>query len=459
MGQSDPRCLGPVLSAQAEVVQSPGVTCRPGASALRAGGGGSILPSAGVRIRSCSPRRRRWFASSLSWRAGRVVPSAQAEVVRPRHQCSPPPPGALRAGGGGSPGGGSAGGADVCSPRRRRWFAMTLWPLSWRGVLSAQAEVVRRRVPTQYDLRRALRAGGGGSKTAIRLTAYLACSPRRRRWFADDLNPAQLHHVLSAQAEVVRGRGAVAGGRGCALRAGGGGSASATVSAVTHRCSPRRRRWFGQRQPIAAVPCVLSAQAEVVRRTREDRHPLQRALRAGGGGSSSSSNTRPWSSCSPRRRRWFATPGHRRSEADVLSAQVEAVRTASRRAPRTRRALRAGGGGSAVAFVLATYAVCSPRRRRWFGGRLRPGHLRRVLSAQAEVVRTRQHRHGTPPRALRAGGGGSSDAVLGLPSEVCSHVLSVQADLPGMDVVGFWLSLVDTRSTNAERRGRESALL
>ena len=70
--------------------------------------------------------------------------------------------------------------------------------------------------------------------------------------------------------------------------------------------------------------------------------------------------------CSPRRRRWFALDNASPRPGPVLSAQAEVVRRPVGLRDRARGALRAGGGGSTNAVLGSSQAQCSPRRRRWF---------------------------------------------------------------------------------------------
>ena len=335
----------------------------------------------------CSPRRRRWFECVRDRQAYRVVLSAQAEVVRRRRPRRSGRSSALRAGGGGSPLVPDLRTKQRCSPRRRRWFASGRGEGALHAVLSAQAEVVRSGSTRGPARGRALRAGGGGSLRSCPNAWRPLCSPRRRRWFEGIAFDMAAKVVLSAQAEVVRW--------------------PRSRFRCRPTCSPRRRRWFVDTAALDVRVGVLSAQAEVVRRPRCPSRSPPCALRAGGGGSVIFSDQYAQTACSPRRRRWFESRHADVHLHRVLSAQAEVVRPTRRPTSTRSGALRAGGGGSRLAAAYPTGPWCSPRRRRWFVPPTLYAGIAAVLSAQAEVVRLLFVVHVAGAGALRAGGGGS----------------------------------------------------
>ncbi len=212
--------------------------------ALRAGGGGSSPRRWLICLRLCSPRRRRWVYSGWIGVCFSTVLSAQAEVGRGSRRNSSRRGSALRAGGGGSILKLDEPPFTRCSPRRRRWVAGGRRGLDGRTVLSAQAEVGRLQQILGVRAERALRAGGGGSGFTGTPNALVRCSPHRRRWVArghgtagrswcsprrrrwvDLEEPGHAEElVLSAQAEVGRASSWRRSVPTCALRAGGGGS-------------------------------------------------------------------------------------------------------------------------------------------------------------------------------------------------------------------------------------------
>ena len=191
---------------------------------LRAGGGGALAEGQQAIVDLFSPRRRRWCGCWGGLRSGAGVLSAQAEVVRTRQFDLGGVRRSLRAGGGGAPL--FRPGPDVrrFSPRRRRWCVHPHLTAQVDSVLSAQAEVVRCSPPCSRLSRCSLRAGGGGAQSWRPEGRAGAFSPRRRRWCGPRRHRAAGRPVLSAQAEVVRRRSDHQAVRTRSLRAGGGGA-------------------------------------------------------------------------------------------------------------------------------------------------------------------------------------------------------------------------------------------
>ncbi len=213
------------------------------------------------------------------------------------------------------------------------------------AVLSAQAEVVRRRRRRRCKRSSSLRAGGGGPLDVFVLNNNAAFSPRRRRWSAEDGIYHRVMDVLSAQAEVVRRSDPLLPSGLSSLRAGGGGPVAGLAMMVVSVFSPRRRRWSVAVHLDLAMATVLSAQAEVVRRRPGGRTLRRRSLRAGGGGPYSVTSQQARALFSPRRRRWSVDPLGRREPGGVLSTQAEVVRTSGPTSAPRCSSLRAGGGG------------------------------------------------------------------------------------------------------------------
>jgi len=163
-------------------VRSPGGTCRPGASSLRVGGGDAPREQDVTLGLEFSPRRRRWCGGWFSRTVGKVVLSAQAEVVRvcgwPCQRSS----GSLRVGGGGAAEGGELSGRLEFSPRRRRWCGRPRRRDAGLAVLSAQAEVVRPCSPRRWRHAGPLRVGGGDAELRAWSSEFGLFSPRTRRW-------------------------------------------------------------------------------------------------------------------------------------------------------------------------------------------------------------------------------------------------------------------------------------
>ncbi len=213
--------------------------------------------------------------------------------------------------------------------------------------------------------------------------------------------------VLSARAEVGRTCGARRWCGARALRASGGGSTSPEEQQNSRSCSPRERRWVAS--PMARITWadVLSARAEVGRWTRYRSRPRTSALRASGGGSYGGYSYASDPKCSPRERRWVGRFDLRVGGVAVLSARAEVGRTRDRRCPACPSALRASGGGSLMDAQKGFTSACSPRERRWVAAGRRAERAERVLSARAEVGPAGAFWLSYAHRALRASGGGS----------------------------------------------------
>ncbi len=255
---------------------------------------------------------------------------------------------------------------------------------------------------------RALRAGGGGSKSETFRAIVQAGSPRRRRWVAPHTTEWGGAGGLSAQAEVGRSCTRSPLSRSRALRAGGGGSIDIRRWTREDRGSPRRRRWVVVADAGCLLPGGLSAQAEVGRALVSPSSPEAGALRAGGGGSQRHVTLSRVCQGSPRRRRWVVPPEIVEKPALGLSAQAEVGQSSQATSSSSSRALRAGGGGSPPPPSQPRSVRGSPRRRRWVGSGARAGDQPGGLSAQAEVGRPLRWGRGRQGRALRAGGGGST---------------------------------------------------
>ncbi len=318
---------------------------------------------------ACSPRERRWAVELRRSAPHVLVLSARAEVgrtQRPQWRCTSS---ALRASGGGPRRSSASRRARPCSPRERRWAADDADQGHADGVLSARAEVGRSAASGRDRRSSALRASGGGPSAELDLPTVRVCSPRERRWAVAGQCLGGEERVLSARAEVGRRpRERAARCRG-ALRASGGGPPRLSITGCPLRCSPRERRWAATCSDAVAGPPVLSARAEVGRSARADTAPRSSALRASGGGPPSSPATRRRWPCSPRERRWAVAAPRPGVLPAVLSARAEVGRRETWRGPRTGRALRASGGGPSARSAFEWYGKCSPRERRWAGVR------------------------------------------------------------------------------------------
>ncbi len=240
-------------------------------------------------------------------------------------------------------------GQEGCSPRERRWSDLRERRGVPQGVLSARAEVVRVSRWGRSRTPSALRASGGGPCCQVSSGGMDSCSPRERRWSDPEMVLTRAAVVLSARAEVVRPRAASHRCSGGALRASGGGPRTATHRPALRRCSPRERRWSASRCPTALPPGVLSARAEVVRRSAPGAWWPSSALRASGGGPPESEISIALATCSPRERRWSRLGLGLGGQLGVLSARAEVVRTMTLPRPSDTGALRASGGGPQVA--------------------------------------------------------------------------------------------------------------
>ncbi len=231
-------------------------------------------------------------------------------------------------------------------------------------------------------------------------------SPRRRRWSAGQDLVAQVPEVPSAQAEVVRTGLRTRPDSRRSLRAGGGGPNYIRTALYMAVFSPRRRRWSRAHAAQVGQDPVLSAQAEVVRCWSRCRRCSWCSLRAGGGGPSPRSSRTLAGWFSPCRRRWSGRVRRRPPQPRVLSAQAEVVRSNRCCGCTASGSLRAGGGGPSKGSAPATSTRFSPRRRRWSVlAVVASGHYL-VLSAQAEVVRPAPAPPCPWPCSLRAGGDG-----------------------------------------------------
>ncbi len=396
-----------VLSARAEVGRPPTGSTSPTPSALRASGGGSAAGYLAKTVPECSPRERRWVGTGLIDSSYVRVLSARAEVGLPRGRPGHPWRSALRASGGGSADRHRCAVSWMCSPRERRWVVAHHHGPPGVHVLSARAEVGRWSRSGGGRPRRALRASGGGSQLVVQRRLDALCSPRERRWVDAPRPKYRNARVLSARAEVGRSPPRSSPTGWSALRASGGGSATAPVRVVASQCSPRERRWVVVQVHDDDQHVVLSARAEVGRLLAAASPDRQGALRASGGGSPPAVATAYMTACSPRERRWVAQDRVLREEFAVLSARAEVGRGLRQRAQLLQSALRASGGGSPGVEIAPPATLCSPRERRWVV-RARPGGLvLLVLSARAEVGRTLARIVDQLEGALRASGGGS----------------------------------------------------
>jgi len=420
VGRTDRGYRPGVLPAQAGVVRRRRAARHPRRRAPRAGGGGPRDAAPEETPPLCSPRRRGWSGVSDIRPAVPLVLPAQAGVVRGRRDRRRDPVRAPRAGGGGPRAPGLCESSPECSPRRRGWSVDADRAGTAGLVLPAQAGVVRTRTSTANRRDRAPRAGGGGPWEADASWLAVPCSPRRRGWSVRE----ERHHiepfVLPAQAGVVRWSACRPGRNARAPRAGGGGPFTTGSSAISGRCSPRRRGWSDALWLDSTAGAVLPAQAGVVRSPGTWTRNASSAPRAGGGGPLLAPRRRGWRPCSPRRRGWSALADSPASEFVVLPAQAGVVRSAPTSDPRRCGAPRAGGGGPSWPGQTGTGTQCSPRRRGWSVRRAHSGEQLCVLPAQAGVVRGRLLRRPSRPCAPRAGGGGPFNEPGSGSVELCS---------------------------------------
>ncbi len=414
---------------------------------LRASGGTPHQPALARQAVRSSPRERRYPGDAGGLDAVADVLSARAEVPRPGTglaggSCCP-----LRASGGTPPPAWDRVISVLSSPRERRYPDDEDRALALLAVLSARAEVPRRRRSSAPWARCPLRASGG--TPTIRYTAdiVVTSSPRERRYPDLRRGPLGGGPVLSARAEVPRCRGGSAWGCRCPLRASGGTPQAAAAEQAPAVSSPRERRYPAEKAGDYRQAAVLSARAEVPR--VDDLHPavLPRPLRASGG------TPLPWARrhgvapSSPRERRYPAASPPSAPTSSVLSARAEVPRrSASSRTP-PASPLRASGGTPASAARPVATGMSSPRERRYPG----PGPPirvdRLVLSARAEVPRDCPMSSACMSCPLRASGGtppclgGRQDAPRSSPRErrypVSNHrtptpdaVLSARAEVP-----------------------------
>ena len=317
-----------VLPAQAGVVRSSGRTCGISWSSPRAGGGGPSTAYTSTSMRAFSPRRRGWSAArDRDVVAGAVLP-AQAGVVRRRFRRRLTGCGSPRAGGGGPRSRSLFGASRAFSPRRRGWSGDDGRGRGGSGVLPAQAGVVPRRGRRRGGGRGSPRAGGGGPQTGLPPEQVKQFSPRRRGWSGGVAEPYGAVLVLPAQAGVVR-RDASSGCAGPrSPRAGGGGPLARMTEEDRKAFSPRRRGWSASSAPHLNVHHVLPAQAGVVRDASAHTRMPTSSPRAGGGGPVRMRHKISGTRFSPRRRGWSDRARGTVAALFVLPAQAGVVRRA-----------------------------------------------------------------------------------------------------------------------------------
>ena len=383
-----------VLPAQAGVVRPRAMVGRMFLRAPRAGGGGPTYFKPRPSAHLCSPRRRGWSVRAGLYGSIRGVLPAQAGVVRSHTTRPRRTRGAPRAGGGGPRLVMDEALYLSCSPRRRGGSGQISAHVAGDNVLPAQAGVVRAVTRARQGPTGAPRAGGGGPRRPGCRCRSGWCSPRRRGWSAGGALDVDVRPVLPAQAGVVRCRRCWPPLVTRAPRAGGGGPLAEQLGWRVIACSPRRRGWSDPRRDDGAAHCVLPAQAGVVQFADE------------------------WSGnsaeCSPRRRGWSVARDHQPRRTQVLPAQAGVVRRAASRRRRSSSAPRAGGGGPLLGGGHRATPACSPRRRGWSDVQLSGQPEGAVLPAQAGVVRCATG----PPSGFRgsprAGGGGPPSVARGL---------------------------------------------
>ena len=400
--------IGTVLPAQAGVVRCPHRKTAGGDGSSRAGGGGPFAFVLALVLGLFFPRRRGWSRTRSTSASSRGVLPAQAGVVRPALPGPPDAVGSSRAGGGGP--------RPRCSrpprlwffPRRRGWSASCDGTGPGRGVLPAQAGVVRARTAWPPLGRRSSRAGGGGPLSPAAVEIGGTFFPRRRGWSASDGARPPRRPVLPAQAGVVRrppGSNVRASG---SSRAGGGGPTPAGCPTRSSQFFPRRRGWSGSFIGGVGAVLVLPAQAGVVRMWRVGRGSTGRSSRAGGGGPSARLAPVVGAMFFPRRRGWSDRDPDADQPGVVLPAQAGVVRGGAWSIGWRRGSSRAGGGGpwreqgldlgrgffprrrgwSDAVGDPRQEEVVLPRRRGWSGPPRVPRWVDAVLPAQAGVVRT-----------------------------------------------------------------------
>ncbi len=264
---STPNARGPheVVSARAEVVRCSSRSGGTARSGLRASGGGPLVFEEGAAFLEWSPRERRWSACARDCHPPPQVVSARAEVVRDSmpataaHECG------LRASGGGPPIRRALRPTSRWSPRERRWSALRHRQGHRPEVVSARAEVVRGVRRAAWPPCGGLRASGGSPPAHRTHGGPMRWSPRERRWSVPGIPGLQEGWVVSARAEVVRRRAGTGPPRDGGLRASGGGPSQASRGFRKAGWSPRERRWSAVEQARARPATVVSARAEVVR--------------------------------------------------------------------------------------------------------------------------------------------------------------------------------------------------
>ncbi len=185
-------------------------------------------------------------------------------------------------------------------------------------------------------------------------------------------------------------------------------------------CSPLRRGWPLSRGHRVAGGGVLPAQAGVAPRPMRQRNGRGRAPRSGGGGPWFNDPAAQASSCSPLRRGWPLGIFRRRVHPPVLPAQAG---VAPGRRPRPRgpaRAPRSGGGGPWAEGRPVLHGWCSPLRRGWPLCGRQSRSTSSVLPAQAGVAPTARVASPARVSAPRSGGGGPWDFYSAQAVEQCS---------------------------------------
>ncbi len=169
--------------------------------------------------------------------------------------------------------------------------------------------------------------------------------------------------------------------------------------------SPRERRCSAFAGGDDVGRHVLSARAEVFRCWRSPPRPRTSPLRASGGVPRVVRSKSGRTASSPRERRCSGRLQAGLQRPGVLSARAEVFRTRQVRRWPGADPLRASGGVPLLFAGFLTGLRSSPRERRCSVPAQGPGDVPAVLSARAEVFRRPGSAGVRPPRPLRASGG------------------------------------------------------
>ena len=358
-----------------------------GESALCASGGHPDPSNGKPPEPACSLRERRSPAAATPWVRRPALLSARAEVTRRSPPRTSTAAAALCASGGHPPDLQRSLNSAICSLRERRSPAVGEKGPSRHALLSARAEVTRRSRTPRRPRRPALCASGGHPANSEAVYSSRDCSLRERRSPGPGRRGPGRRRLLSARAEVTRPRPRRRGCAGTALCASGGHPFVLIYLVVNAACSLRERRSPAVAPVDAPASPLLSARAEVTRGRDQCPPTSIPALCASGGHPRPATTVARGSSCSLRERRSPVDEQDGADLAGLLSARAEVTRRCPGRRSPPRPALCASGGHPQPVLLGALVGLCSLRERRspavgGAGDRGAP-----LLSARAQVTR------------------------------------------------------------------------